>query len=48
MTTMLNEGLSVQDIMDKILDKIGGEPPSLLVPSYGPCEPVALREVRRE
>lgn len=43
-TQMLNEGLTAQDITDKILNGLGAsDEKSSLVPQYGPCEPESLK-----
>ncbi|KAL6759151.1 heat shock protein Hsp33 [Haematococcus lacustris] len=44
-TTLLNQGLTVQDITDRILQGLGCAPgSSSLTPQYGPCEEEALRK----
>ncbi|GIL44968.1 hypothetical protein Vafri_2407 [Volvox africanus] len=44
-TTMLNDGMSVQDITERILDGLGALPEGqAITPKYGPCEEEALKK----
>ncbi|KAF5841293.1 Hsp33 protein-domain-containing protein [Dunaliella salina] len=44
-STMLNQGMSAQDISDRILEGLGTAPGSTsVVPRYGPCEEESLKE----